>query len=241
MLERIKKEVEKIKKRKNVLGIFLAGSFARKETHHLSDVDLYVLVKRGVKQKLLDPWERFRVTYLTEKELKKRFWQRDWIFSRCLILSSKILYDPKGILRKIKKEARKYPEEIRQFELRTNVFHAKYQLSRAKFAFKKKDLPSSVYFLMRCGEEILFFFYVLNKLFLSSERKIYEERKKIKTKPKSFEKRLIEGSCLDLPSKKIERNIKILESLTEDLERFYKKEQKNWKKEYLIKLREMLK
>jgi hypothetical protein len=43
---------------------------------------------------------------------------------------------------------------------------------------------------MRCGEEILFFFYVLNKLFLSSERKIYEERKKIKIKPKKFEKKI---------------------------------------------------
>jgi predicted nucleotidyltransferase len=241
MIERLREEVEKLKKRKNVLGIFLAGSFARKETHPLSDVDLYVLVKRGIKQRLLDPWERFRVTYLTEKELKKRFWQRDWIFSRCLVLSSKILYDPKGILGKIKKEARKYPEEIRQFELRANVFHAKYQLSRAKFAFKKKDFPSAVYFLMRCGEEILFFFYVLNKLFLPSERKIYEERKKIKIKPKNFEKRLIEGSCLNLPPKKIERSIKILESLIGDLERFYKKEEKNWKEEYLIKPREMLK
>lgn len=50
----------------------MAGSFARKETHPLSDVDLYVLVKRGIKQRLLDPWERFRVTYLTEKELKKK-------------------------------------------------------------------------------------------------------------------------------------------------------------------------
>jgi len=59
-----------------------------------------------------------------------------------------------------------------------------------KFAFKKKDFPSAVYFLMRCGEEILFFFYVLNKLFLSSERKIYEERKKIKIKPKKFEKKI---------------------------------------------------
>lgn len=156
-------------------------------------------------------------------------------------MSSKILYDPKGILGKIKKEARKYPEEIRQFELRANVFHAKYQLSRAKFAFKKKDFPSAVYFLMKCGEEILFFFYVLNKLFLPSERKIYEERKKIKIKPKNFEKRLIEGSCLNLSPKKIERSIKILESLIGDLERFYKKEEKNWKEEYLIKLREMLK
>jgi hypothetical protein len=52
---------------------------------------------------------------------------------------------------------------------------------------------------------------------------------------------LIEGSCLNLSPKKIERSIKILESLIGDLERFYKKEEKNWKEEYLIKLREMLK
>jgi predicted nucleotidyltransferase len=238
MIERIKKEVEKLKKRKNVIGIFLAGSFARKETHPFSDVDLYVLVKRGVKKRFSDPWDLFRVTFLTEKELKRRFWQRDWIFSRCLILSSKILYDTKGILKKIKKEAKKYPEEIRQYELRANVFHAKYQLSRANFAFKKRDFPSAIYFLVKCAEEILFFFYVLNKLYLQSERKIFEDRKKIKIKPKNFEKRLIEGACLNLNPKRIERGIKILKSLIEDLENFYKKEEKNWKKEYLEILKE---
>jgi predicted nucleotidyltransferase len=241
MLERVKEEIEKLKKRKNVLGIFLAGSFARNEAHPFSDVDLFVLVKRGIKQRLSDPWQLFRITYLTEKELRKRFWRRDWIFSRCLILSSKILYDPKGILKRIKEEAKKYPEEIRQFELRANVYHAKNQLSRARFAFQRKDFPSAVYFLMRCAEEILFFFYVFNRLFLPSERKIFEERKKIKIKPKNFEKRLITGGCLDLSPKKIERNIRILESLVNDLEEFYKKEEKNWREEYLTKLKEILK
>lgn len=238
MLERLKKEVERLKRRKNVIGIFLAGSFARNEAHSFSDIDLYVLVKKGFKKRFSDPWDPFRVTFLTEKELKRRFWQRDWIFSRCLILSSKILYDPKGILKKLKKEAKKYPEEIRQYELRANVFHAKYQLSRAEFAFKKRDFPSAIYFLVKCAEEILFFFYVLNKLYLPSERKIFEDRKKIKIKPKNFERKLIEGACLDLSPKEIKGRIEILRNLIEDLENFYKKEERNWKKEYLEVLRE---
>lgn len=240
MIERLKKEIEKLKRRKNVLGIFLAGSFARNEAHPFSDIDLYVLVKRGVKKRLSDPWDLFRITFLTEKELRKRFWQRDWIFSRCLILSSKIFYDPEGILRRLKKEAKKYPEAIRQFELRANVLHAKYQLSRAEFAFKKKDFPSAIYFLIKCAEEILFFFYVLNKIYLSSERKIFEDRKKIKIKPKNFEKRLIEGACLNLSPTKIKEGIKKLHSLIGDLENFYQKEEKNWRKEYLTQLKEMI-
>jgi len=240
-MEKILKEtIKKLKKRKNVLGIFLAGSFARKETHEFSDIDFYVLTRKKVKRDLSDPFDPLHITFLTQKELEKRFRERDWIFSRSLVLNSKIFYDPRGILKKLKKKAKKYPEDIRQFELRANVVHARYQSARAKYALKKKDFSSAVYFLMRCGEEILFFFYVLNKMLLSSERKIFEERKRVKIKPENFEKRIIEGSCLNLPKKQIEKRIKILESLISDLEKFYKKEEKNWKKEYLKALREMV-
>lgn len=220
-LEILKKTVNFLKKKKNVLGIFLAGSFARKEPHEFSDIDLYVLTKRKPKKEISDPFDPLHISFLTQKELERRFQERDWIFSRCLILNGKILYDPYKILKKLKKKVKKYPEDIRQFELKANVFHAKYQLSRAKYALKKGDFPSAVYFLMRCGEEILFFFYVLNRMYLPSERKIFEERKKIKIKPKNFEKRIVEGSALDLPKEKIEQKIKILEKLILDLERFY--------------------
>ncbi len=232
-ISNLKKIVENLKKKKNVIGIFLAGSFARKEAHQFSDIDLYVLTKRKVKKTLSDPFDPLHITFLTQKDLEKRFRDQDWIFSRCLILNGKIFYDPKGILKKLKKKAKKYPEDIRQFELRANVFHSKYQLSRAKYALLKKDFPSAVYFLMRCAQEILFFFYVLNKMYLPSERKIFEERKKIKIKPKNFEKKIIKGGCLDLSASEIKKRIKILESLIFELEKFYKKEEKNWKKEYL--------
>ncbi|MBC7073963.1 DUF4037 domain-containing protein, partial [Candidatus Parcubacteria bacterium] len=192
-ISRLKKVIEKLKKKKNVLGIFLAGSFARKETHEFSDIDLYVLTKRKVKKTLSDPFDPLHISFLTQKELEKRFEDTDWIFSRCLILNGKIFYDPKGILKKLKKKAKKYPENIRQFELKANVVHSKYQLSRAKYALSKNDLPSAVYFLMKCAQEILFFFYVLNRMYLPSERKIFELRNKIKIKPKNFEQRIIKG------------------------------------------------
>lgn len=223
-LDIVKKVVTDFKKKKNVLGIFLAGSLARKEVHEFSDIDLYILTRRKVKHQLTDPFDPLHISFLTQKELEQRFVDKDWIFSRCLLLKGKILFDPLGILRKLKSKIKKYPENIRQFELKANVFHAKYQLSRAKYALRKKDLPSAVYFLMRCGEEILFFFYVLNRMYLSSERKIFEERKKIKTKPKNFEKRLIQGAALDLSREEIKKKITILESLISDLENFYQKE-----------------
>lgn len=222
--KRLKDVVFSLKKKKNVLGIFLAGSFARKESHEFSDIDLYILTKRKVKNKLSDPFDPLHISFLTQKELKQRFNEKDWIFSRCLLLKGKIFYDPKGILKKLKKKIKKYPEDIRQFELKANVFHSKYQLSRAKYALKKKDFPSAVYFLKKCAEEILFFFYVLNRMYLSSERKIFEDRKKIKIKPKNFEKRIIEGGCFDFQIKKIKKRINILEKLIFDLEKFWKKE-----------------
>lgn len=236
-MEMIKEIVGKLKKRKNVKGIFLAGSYARKEEHPFSDIDLYVIVEKPVKKELKDPWELCHITYLTTNQLKKRFRQMDWIFSRELVLSGKILYDSDGLIKKLKKEIRPYPKDIRQFELRANVMHAKMQFSRAKYAFLKNDFPPAIYFMRKCIEEILFFFYVLNKMNLASERKLLEDRKKIKIKPKDFEKRLIKGGCLDFEKRKIKRRMKILESLVNDVENFYQKEEKNWKPEYLKVIR----
>ena len=233
----LKGTVRKLKKRKNVKGIFLAGSYGRKEQHQFSDIDLYVIVEKPVKKEVKDPWEPLHTIYLTLLQLKKKFRQMDWIFSRSLILDGKILYDPKGLIKKLKKEIKPYPEDIRQFELRANVLHAKMQLSRAKYAFFKKDFPSAIYFLRKCSEEILFFFYVLNKLDLKSERKLLEDRKKIKNKPNNFEKRLIKGAYLDLKKEEIKKRIPILESLTRDLENFYQREG-NWKPEYIKVMRD---
>jgi len=236
----LKETVRKLKERKNVKGIFLAGSYGRKEQHQFSDIDLYVIVEKPVKKDLKDPWEPLRTIYLTVNQLKKRFRQMDWIFSRSLVLSGKILYDPGGLIKKLKKEIKPYPEDIRQFELRANVRHAKMQLFRAKYAFKKNDFPSTIYFMIKCIEEILFFFYVLNKMDLESERKLLEDRKKIKMKPRDFEKRLIKGACLDFKKRKIKKRISILESLIKDVESFYIKEEKNWKPEYVKVLKEMI-
>jgi len=236
----LKETVRKLKERKNVQGIFLAGSYGRKEQHQFSDIDLYVIVEKPVKKDLKDPWKPLHTIYLTIDQLKKRFRQMDWIFSRSLVLSGKILYDPGGAIKKLKKEIKPYPEDIRQFELRANVLHAKMQLSRAEYAFKKRDLPSTIYFIIKCAEEILFFFYVFNKMYLESERKLFEDRKKIKNKPKNFEKRLIKGACLNLKKRKIKTSFSILKLLIKDVESFYSKEEKNWKPEYIKVLREMV-
>jgi hypothetical protein len=235
----LKETVKKLKKRKNVRGIFLAGSYGRNEQHEYSDIDLYVIVKKPGRKKLSPPWESpLHTAFLTIGQLKKRFKNMDWIFSRPLVLNGKILYDPEGIIKKLRKEIKPYPEDIRQFELRANVIHAKYQLSRAKYAFLKKDFPSTIYFLRKCAEEILFFFYVLNKVYLESERKIFEDRKKIKNRPKDFEKRLIKGACLDFKKEEIKKRMSILESLVKEVENFCKKEEKNWKPEYVKVLKD---
>lgn len=237
----LKEKIKELKKRKNVKGIFLAGSYGRKEQHQYSDIDLYVIVEKSVKKEISAPWESLlHIAFLTIKQLKKRFREMDWIFSRTLVLNGKILYDPDGIIKKLRKEIKPYPEDIRQFELRANIIHAKYQLHRAKYAFKKRDLPSTIYFMIKSAEEILFFFYVFNKMYLESERKLFEDRKKIKNKPKNFEKRLIKGACLDFKKKDIGKRMSILESLIKDVENFYKKEEKNWKPEYLEVMREMV-
>lgn len=239
-IKSLREKVKKLKKRKNVKGIFLAGSYGRKEQHHFSDIDLYVIVEKPAKKDLKDPWEPLHTIFLTINQLKKRFRQMDWIFSRPLVLNGKILYDPEGTIKSLRKEIKPYPEDIRQFELRANVLHAKMQLSRAQYALKRGDLPSAIYFMIRCAEEILFFFYVFNKMYLESERKLFEDRKKIKDKPKNFEKKLIEGACLDFKKELIGKRMSILESLIKEVENFYSKEEKNWKPEYIRVMKEML-
>lgn len=239
-IKSLRENVKKLKKRKNVRGIFLAGSYGRNEQHEYSDIDLYVIVKEPVRKYVKDPWEPLHIIFLTINQLKKRFRQMDWIFSRPLVLNGKILYDPEGLIKSLRKEIKPYPEDIRQFELRANVMHTKMQLSRAQYAFKRGDYPSAIYFMIKCAEEILFFFYVFNKIYLESERKLLEDRNKIKNKPKNFEKRLIKGAYLNFKKKGIEKRMLILESLIKEIENIYSKEEKNWRPEYIKVMGEMV-
>lgn len=172
--QRIDRIVRKYKKNKNVLGIFLAGAYARGEEHEYSDIDLYIVTKKPVEE-YSDPIIPMHKAFITLKNLKHCFREMDWIYSRSLLLNGKILFDPESILKKLKNTIKKYPEDIRQFELRSNPLHALTQLSRAKWALKKNDLATCVYLLEKTGFEIIYFYYVLNKMYLASERRFMSD------------------------------------------------------------------
>ncbi len=228
----VRNKVTSLKQDKNILGIFIAGSFARNELHSESDVDLFALVRRPRPSQTHDPYQKLKVGFYTERQLRSRFDALDWIFARPLLLHGKIVYDPKKILRKLKKEIRPYPEDIRQYELRSNVQHARMQLARANYALKESDLSSTAYFARRCAEEILYYYYVLNKIYLPSERKFWSYSKKIR-KGKENVSALLKVAFPPADAKALAYSLTQLSKLCRQIETDYSKRSKNWKPNYL--------
>ncbi len=152
---RIAKQVaEELQADEDVIGCAVWGSTARGDVHPKSDIDLLALVKGSGVYK----WER-RVHQniavniaLRSQDVLERMAQ-DHPYTIWGLQESRILYDPQGILRSLKGEARITRAAEEEF-LGDLLDEARSFIGKAERALEEDDLESSLLWLRRGAMEL---------------------------------------------------------------------------------------
>jgi len=112
----------KYKKDKSTLAIYLFGSLARGEERENSDVDIEIISENAKKWKLIQDNEKYGIkidlVICPKKHLLYQFERYPYL---CYdYLSEKIIYDPKGFMKELKKKLKvyfdKHPKVVKFWE-----------------------------------------------------------------------------------------------------------------------------
>jgi predicted nucleotidyltransferase len=142
-LEKVKNsEIARYKKKKDVLGIAVAGSLGRGDTWECSDVDLVVLVDKAKSDFYLDfndkPKIPVDIAVITPKLLEQPFVDS--------LYGSKVVYDPTNLLAKaIEKTNRNYFSD-NEVSKRNKIHFEKAEdlLNKAYDSLEEKDFVSAI-------------------------------------------------------------------------------------------------
>ncbi len=97
--------IEELKKKQDVLGVLLFGSWARGNNRSESDVDLLVIIENGFKRTVEElEGQMFEIIYTTPKAALE-YWKQDKDGCAGVWEVAKILYDKDGTISKLQKDA----------------------------------------------------------------------------------------------------------------------------------------
>jgi predicted nucleotidyltransferase len=149
-----KQVAEELQANEEVIGCAVLGSTARGDVHPKSDVDLLVLVKgSGVYE-----WERrtvqgtmVNIALRSQDVLEKM--AKDHPHTIWGLQEAQILYDPQGILRSLKGEA-KMTKAVEEEFLGDLLDEVRSLIGKAQRALEEHDLESSLLWLRRGAMEL---------------------------------------------------------------------------------------
>ncbi len=128
--------LEELKKRSDVLGVIMFGSWARGNNRPDSDVDLVIILTEGYRRTVeYKNKQAFEIIYTTEKSAVE-FWKnkKDDCFGLWSV--AKVLYDKDGTIERLKEEAYKIIEAgkkpIDEYQKDQYKFSAKDELVAVK-------------------------------------------------------------------------------------------------------------
>ncbi len=124
--------VEELKRKAEVLGIAVFGSFARGEDRSNSDIDVFVLIKKGVRRDIEKRGARsFEFVYVSFAEALKFYKENP---NDCVQLwqDAVIVYDPSGYLKRLRAFAHRLKKK------------GKFPLSEAKLKHFSFDIEDSI-------------------------------------------------------------------------------------------------
>jgi len=194
-------------------SVWVFGSLTRGEADEFSDLDMAALVKvdkfhefmsesrEGMWSKLdsevsTDDWGDKIVTqdicisidYLTIDRLLNCEWKElervDGILGG--IASSKIMYDPRGTLRGLKREIAVYPEQLRKRRILVLDDGAATCAFLAEREIRRKDYVNAAYFLRTAVQQLTYLLFPLNGQYLVSKRNLLNRIKDLNDVPREY-------------------------------------------------------
>lgn len=176
----------------NLLGVFVHGSVARREPGPFSDIDLLVVVGQGRKPKEFSYFDDdiyVGIGFLRLAELEKEFTDpKAFFWARGSSMTTRILYDPKGVLKRLVSRWRRATPSHRILEdTLWDMYHNIIEYSgKLRNGWNKHDEYLTRYsarIVAQCAERAVM---VLNDISPISENYLWHQVLKARRKPRHF-------------------------------------------------------
>jgi predicted nucleotidyltransferase len=174
----------------SVIGVLVHGSVARGEPGPFSDIDMLAVTNRGKKPlefSYFDGDIHVGVGFLRIAELEKEFMDpKAFFWARGSALATKILYDPKRIIRRtlIRWRSVKPPYQVLEKSLWDAYYYLIEYSGKMRNGWRKQDdymTRHSARIIAQCVERAL---VVLNDLSIISENYVWHQVMKADKKPR---------------------------------------------------------
>jgi len=181
-----------LQKRPDVVAVCVVGSVARGNIHEKSDVDICVLIEQGDRPER-ETFEElgcsvdivYAPVHLWKEKLRRGVGS-GWEIDASNIVDSLILYDPSGLIQETKRELKVYPEEKRRENI-LQVYHEMGWFGEAlRYNYLKKNYDAESIFSKFFAMQALKILFPLNRVYLKSEKQIFEQVKELQEKPTHY-------------------------------------------------------
>jgi len=181
-----------VRKRSDVIAVYVVGSVARGNIHEKSDVDMMVVVEQG------DDFKEERseeigcnvdIVYsplnLWKEELYHS-WGSDWEVEVSSLVDSLVLYDPHGLIQKAKKDFEVYSEENRRRGIR-NIHQKMRGFSESVwYHWLNRNYDIESVFSKLYAMEALRILFPLNRVYLKGDKHIFHQVEELREKPPDY-------------------------------------------------------
>lgn len=181
-----------LQKTSDVVAVYVVGSVARGNIHEQSDVDMAVLVEHGDKPKRENLKElgcSVDIVYAPYHLLREKLHRgvgSEWEIDASNIVDSLVLYDPNGVIQKIKSELKVYPEEKRRMNI-LQIYDKMGWFSEAVwYHYLRKTYDVESFFSKFFAIQALKILFPLNRVYLKGDKYIFEQVEELQEKPRNF-------------------------------------------------------
>lgn len=200
MREACKRECQRIlEKRSDILAVYIIGSVAWGDIHEKSDVDLIALKEQGdYEEERKSPLDtmgeaasEFNIDigylplWLWDEELYHS-WSDDWEMEASSIVNSIILHDPRGIIKKAKRDFETYPEETRKRRIKNLLQRLRHYGETVWYHYVNKNYDIESLFSKLFVMEALKILFPLNRVYLRDDKYIFKQIADLERKPLSY-------------------------------------------------------
>jgi len=173
-----------------VIGVLVHGSVARGEPGPFSDVDMLAVIKSGKKPSDFSYFDgdiHVGIGFLKIGELEKEFTDpKAFFWARGSALATKVLYDPKGIIRSVllRWKGVKPPHKVVEKSLWDAYYYMIEYSGKMRNGWRKQDdymTRHSARIIAQCAERALI---VLNNISIISENYVWHQVLKAGNRPR---------------------------------------------------------
>jgi len=248
--------IDELKKLKETRAICFYGSLGGETVDKHSDVDLLCFCKKFPPRKVRDAFLKkmgtkryslrgkfdafvlngveFAILYVpvdvAEKTLKMFLKEKHGGFEGSIettLIKMKIVYDPKGVVRKWKGKVKKYPRWLKRRNF-NSLSAARRMLETIPTSIERNNKIFIDFSVVWCLEKLINAIYALNDAYYSTPKWFQSDLKKFKLKPKNCKKRFDKINELN-NNKEILKKVKLIDKLISDTELLANKQMKGLK------------